>query len=395
MPLYEYQARDKKGKVKKGNIECFTIEEAKEMLRAQGVLVTSIALKKGDAQKNPLKGESLLSFTLELAQLLDAKVPLYESLMVLEEQYRDAAFHALVLSLKEQVKMGIPLSQAMGQYPKVFNRLYCSLVKAGESVGALDAVLNKLVELLKKQQKLKKEISNALIYPSILSGFSLIVIVLLLGFVVPAIEGIFEDRNLNAFTQFVIGISHFFRDYSLIFFPILILGIGGLIYWIRTPKGKLQIEKWILFVPKINTLVVETALARFCRTFSTLLKGGVPIIDAMRISREVMNQHVLEDEIRKAEEKVIEGKSLSRELSKSKWIPSMVSRMMSVGEDTGALVEMLQKIAEIYEEKVEKSLDRVMALAQPVILIVMGGIIGMVLLAILLPLTDISSLSVN
>lgn len=392
MPLYQYQAIDASGKKKNGFIEAHNERDARGILREQGVMVRNLSNKEKDSSKNGLKGERLMTFTMQLAQLVSAHIPLYESLTTLEEQYRNDSFHRILLSLCEQIKSGVSLSTAMGNFPESFDKLYRAMIAAGESVGALDVVLNRLSQLLSKQMKLKKQISTAMIYPGILGCFSLVIIGLLLGFVVPSIEGIFEDRPLNGFTQFILSMSHIFRDYWWVYIP---MGVGMTIYAVfklRSKQGKLWLERNLLKVPVVNTLVIQTAVARFCRTMGTLQQGGLPIIDSLRISREVMGNVVLEEEIKIAESKIIEGSSLSSELSRSQWIPMLVSRMLAVGEDSGSSVAMLNRLAEMYEEQLEKSLDKVMALAQPVILIFMGTIIGAILMAILLPLTDISSL---
>lgn len=392
MPLYHYQALDTVGKKKNGFIEAHNEKDARSILRTQGMMVKALSTKSAKASSTVLKGDRLMTFTMQLAQLISAHVPLYESLMTLEEQYRNDSFHQIILSLCEQIKAGTSLSDAMGQFPDSFDKLYRAMIAAGESVGALDVVLNRLSNLLAKQMKLKKQISTAMIYPGILAVFSLVIVTLLLGFVVPSIEGIFEDRALNGFTAFVLGVSHIFRDYWWLYLPIIVGSITYAVLKLRSEAGRIWLEKNLLKVPVVRTLVAQTAVARFCRTMGTLQQGGLPIIDSLRISREVMGNVVLEEEIKQAEIKIIEGSSLSTELARSKWIPTIVPRMLAVGEDSGSTVTMLNKLAEMYEDELEKSLDRVMALAQPVILIFMGTVIGAILLAILLPLTDISSL---
>lgn len=395
MPIYQYNAIDAAGKKRSGLIEAHTEREAKDKLRDQGSMVVKIHEKSGVSSKQNMRGETLMTFTLQLSQLVNAGVPLYESLVAIEEQYRNEPYHRVILSLCEQIKAGSSLSEAMSSFPDSFDKLYRSMIMAGESVGALGSVLEKLSQLLAKQNKLKKQLVTAMIYPAILSSFSLLIIFLLLGFVVPSIEGIFEDRPLNGFTQFVLNVSHFFRDYWWAYLPLFVIIATYLIIKLRSPAGKLWMERNFLKVPLIKTLIIQTAMARFCRTMSTLQQGGLPMIDSLRISRDVMHNVVLEEDIKKAESKIIEGSSLSVELNRSHRIPSMVSRMLAVAEDSGSTVPMLNKIAEMYEEELEKTLDRVLALAQPVILIVMGAVIGTVLLAILLPLTDISTFSLQ
>lgn len=391
MPLYHYQAIDPSGKKRQGLIEAHSEREAKDKLREQGTLVSSIGIKAKTLSKQNFRGDALVAFTLQLSQLVSAGIPLYESLIAMEEQYRGEPAHRVILSLCEQIKSGSSLSDAMAAFPDSFNKLYIGMIAAGESVGAIDTVLEKLGGLLSKQNKLRKQIVTSMIYPAILASFSFLVIILLLGFVVPSIEGIFSDRELNGFTELVLSASRFFRDYWWFYIPVAVGGGAYIFIKLKSPKGRLWVERNSLKVPVIKTLVIQTAMARFCRTMGTLQQGGLTMIDSLRISREVMNNAVLEEDIKKAESRIIEGSSLSAELSLSPLIPLMVTRMLSVGEESGNTAIMLNKIAEMYEEELEKTLERAMALAQPIILIGMGTVIGIVLMAILLPLTDISS----
>lgn len=394
MPLYQYIAADRQGKRKKGLIEAQGEKEAKDKLREMGVMLISLTMKANMTARQNLKGESLMAFTLQLSQLVGAGVPLYESLLAIEGQCRNEPYHRIVLSLCEQIKAGASLSQAMATFPGSFNKLYCSMITAGEAVGVIDAVLEKLAHLLSRQIKLRGEIITAMVYPGILASFSFLIILMLLGFVVPSIEGIFAERKLNGFTRFVLSVSHFFRDYWWIYIPLVASIITYTIYKLRTPKGKLWLERTFLKVPLIRTLMIQAAVARFCRTMGTLLQGGLPLIDAMRISKDVMRNSTMAEEVKIAEGRIIEGSSLGKELSRAKLFPPMVAQMLSVGEDSGSVIVMFNRIADMYEQDLEKTLNRLMALAQPAILIVMGAIIGTVLLAILLPLTDVSSLAV-
>ncbi len=395
MPLYNYQAIDSQGKKRKGLVDGNNETEAKMKLREQGIMVTSLTVKSKMLGKENLKSEQLVLFTIQLSQLVGAGVPLYESLSALEEMYRKETFHLVLLSLCEKIKAGASLSEAMADYPDSFDRLYCSMIMAGEQSGSLEIVLGRLSEYLIKQDKLKKEIQTAMIYPAILGGFALVVIAVMLGFVVPSIQSIFSDRKLNGFTEFVMNVSYVFRYYWWVYIPVILLGGTYAYYMLRSVAGKLWLERTLLKLPVIKTLMIEAAMARFCRTMGTLQKGGLTIIDSIHIAREVMQNATLENEIKNAEIKIVEGSSLSAELTRSRWIPPLVSRMLAVAEESGTSTEMMNKIADMYEEHLDRTLSRVLALAQPVILIGMGAIIGGILLSVLLPLTDMSSFSIT
>lgn len=392
MALYQYQAINSEGKKRNGVIEAQSERDAKDKLRDQGLMVAKISLKENVSKRQNLTGDNLQAFTMQLSQLVGAGIPLYESLVAIEEQSRGEPYDRILLSICEQIKAGTSLSDAMSTYPVSFNRLYCSMVKAGESVGSLGNVLEKLSVLLTKQNALKRQIATAMIYPAVLATFSIVVVVALLMFVIPSIEGLFEGRQLNSFTSFVIGTSHFLQNWWWILFPGIGAMIAGVIYYFKTPKGKAWVETHFIKLPLIGTLMAQAATARFCRTLGTLQQGGMTMIDAMRIARQVMGNVVLEREIEDAEARIIEGSSLSAELQKSRWFPAMMVRMIKVGEESGNSVTMLNKVAEMYEGELEKTLDRALALVQPVILIFIGAIIGTILLAVLVPLTDVSSL---
>jgi general secretion pathway protein F/type IV pilus assembly protein PilC len=393
MPLYQYQALDSTGKKRTGFLEATDEREAKSKLREQGLMVKVLTTQMAVSSKQNLNGEALVNFTSQLAQLTSAGIPLYQSLLAIEEQYRGEPYHRIILSLCDQIKAGKQLSQALEAFPNSFDSLYCSMIAAGESAGALDAILEKLNELLFKQSHIRQQIVTAMLYPAFLAGFSLLAIAMLLTFVLPSIEGVFADRELNSFTQIVLAVSHFFRDWWWLYIPLIAAGGIGGYRFLRSPKGGLWLQRNLLKVPVIKTLVIQTAVARFCRTMSTLQQGGLTMIDSLRLSRRVMGNVVLEEEIEKAENRIIEGSSLSSELIHSPWFPKLVSRMLAVGEDSGSTTVMLDKIADTYEREIDKTLSRVMALTQPVILIFMGGIIAIILLAVLLPMTDFSALS--
>ena len=393
MALYCYDAIDAKGKNKSGSFEAASEKEVRERLREQKLLATSVRAKKKKRSQTLLKGQNLLNVTIQLAQLLTAGLPLYESLVALEAQYREEEWNSVLRDLAERVKAGDALSSAMARHPRSFDTLYTAMIAAGETTGSLGAIFERLAKLLDRQLKLKKQIVTAMIYPALLGGFAFLVLILLLTFVVPSMEELFEGRSLNGFTGAVLAVSHLLQRY----WPALILagaGAGAVASWhLKTDRGRLQAHRLWMRLPLLRAALVRTAIARFTRTMGTLQEGGVPMVEALHIARRVMRNPSLEKVVDDAETKMIEGSSLSAELGKSPLIPPLVTRMLSVGEETGGIASMFHKIADLYEEEVEKTLTRLTALAQPVILLVMGGIVGIVMLAVLLPLTDITSIT--
>lgn len=393
MPVFHYQALEPTGKKVKGFIEAQNEREAKQKLRDQSVMVTKIEANATLKSSQHLSGGQLLTFSSMLAELISAKLPLYESLSAIEEQVRKEPYHRIILSLAEQVKSGSPLSEAMKSFPESFNRLYISMVMAGEASGNLEEVLNRQVLFLKKEAKIRKQVSNALIYPGILSIFAFAVIILLMGFVVPSIEGVFEGRTLNGYTMLILHASHLFREWWWLMLIIVAAGGFSLYSYLSKPKGKLQLQKWCMKIPLIKKVMIEAALIRFSRTLSTLTQSGLNLVEGLKLSGQVMQNALMEEEIARAEKKIIEGGRLQDELKKSRYLPKMAVRMIAIGEESGHMGEMLGKVADMYEDDLEKTIDRTMSLVQPAILVIMGAIIGLVLMAILLPMTDISSLT--
>lgn len=393
MPLFTYQALDSKGKKFQGSIDASSQEEAKQKLRAQGILVVSLSIGNLKNKKGVSKSD-LVTFTLQLAQLISSGIPIYDSLVLLEEQSRKEKIHPILLTLCEEIKGGQSLSKSLESFPEIFDLRYRSMIAAGEAAGALENVLKKLAEALQKEQKLKGQMISALIYPMILSGFSLFVIATLLLFVIPTMEELFEGKNLGFLTQTVLSFSHFFRSFGLYLLLFLGLFAAFIFYQLKKPTAKEKVDQMMLRLPFIKEIITKASLGRFCRTLATLQEGGLTLTEGIAIAKGVLGNTVFEQEIEKACQKVEEGESFSIQLQQSLLIPPFFAKMVAVGEDTGQGGQMFLKIADIYEEEVEKSLNRLVGLAQPVILIVMGLFIGLIMMAILLPLTDVGALNV-
>lgn len=394
MPTYEYKALTKAGRKTTGVQDASTLNDAKGRLREQGLMIISISEKKTGG-KDLLKGDDLAGFMTLLGTLVGANVPLYESLVSLEEQYRGESFHGVVAGLCEKVKSGGSLSEAMREYPQSFDRMTSSMVAAGEASGALALVLERVGRHLTAQEKLKKSIVTAMIYPALLGVFAISVIGLLLLFVIPSLESLFEGRDLNVFTRFVLGISRIARGYLWIIVPIVVGSVTFCVFKLRTNRGRAWWQTQVLKIPLLRTMALRASLARYCRTMATLLEGGVTVIEALKIARDVMGNVVLEREVAQVEAGVIQGGSLTRELAACPHVPAMVSRMVGIGEESGTTPRMFHKAADIFEEELQKVLERIMALAQPAILAFVGVTIALIMLAILLPLTDIANISLG
>lgn len=392
MPLFRYDALTPEGKKEIGMVNADSIELAKERLRKQKVLVIKLASYKKKTGELTLSPGLIQGFTRDLYVLLRAGLPLYDSLLTLEEKYRRSKMQPLFLDLTDQVKQGRHLSQALLSYPKIFSPVYVAMVKAGEESGTLTESFEELAKLLGKEQALKKKVVSAMIYPLFLGVFCLTVLTVLLFFLIPAMSELFEDRTLHPMTNFILNLSQTLNTHAtLIFSTLALLVVSGILFF-RHEVGKRQVQKLVLHLPIFKRLVTETVLARFCRVFAVLLQGGTPLVNSLRLAKAVMKNVFFENVVENAEKNVVEGKRLSEEFQKSPLIPNLVIRLLAIAEESGDVESMMQHVAEIYEEDIEKSLSRMTALLQPVMLLVLGLIVAIILLSVLLPLTDVSSI---
>jgi general secretion pathway protein F len=391
MALFHYEAFSQDGKKITGFIDADSLEVAKERLRKQGALVTALLLRENEKKEVVLTPSQLLAFTRDLGQLLRAGLPVYESLITIEEKYRNQKIHPLFLELCDHLKNGSSLSSALKKFPKSFDSVYLSMVQAAEQTSSLGLIFDRLSLLIAKQQKLKKQLISALTYPALLSGFCLFVLLSLFLFIVPTFQELFEGRTLHPLTQIVIALSNFLNQHWQSLLASTFVCIIAIYLSLRHEKGKRLLQRLFLKTPFFKSVIIQAALIRFCRSLSLLLNGGVPLIDALALSRRVMKQLLLEKIIEDAEKKVVEGEKLSEELKNSPLIPSLVTRMLAIAEQTGKMAPMLASIADIYDEELEKNLTQMTTLLQPVLLLFLGGMVGFVLLSVLLPLTDIGS----
>lgn len=398
MGKFKYSGTREDGKRVEGEIDAETLKEVKKLLRRQGVrpsrIVAPSALEidlgqwmvdKGIAK--PFALADLMRFTRQLAILINAGVPIMECLEILYKQEKNLFFKKTIKNVASQVEGGKSLYDAL-MFTKVFDKLYCNLIKAGESAGILDGILNKLAEFLEKQDKLRKQVKGALTYPTIVVIIGLLVLWGLMTFIVPQFVGLLTEsgQEIPAITQFVIDVSEFFQSYTLLMIPIIVAGLMLFINFIKTKEGKLAWDRFLMKAPLFGELVIKANLGSFTRTLSTMLSAGVPIIDALDICIETLdNQQIAKDftAVRKA---VTEGKSITEPLGRIKYFPELVVQMIKVGESTGNLDSMLLKVANVFEEEVAEVVSNLTKLIEPLILVVLGGMIAVVLIAMYLPI---------
>ena len=390
MALYQYFAISDSGKTLKGMIEAEHEKEAEGFLQKKNITITKLELYK-EISKTKLSKKEVLNFTSELSKLLQAGLPLYNALVALKDKYENHKFFPLILDLSDQIKRGDNFSKALSRYSDNFDFIYCSMIANAEKTGSLIEALDELVKIMQRGLELKKKITGALLYPAILSVFCFVVIFSLIFFVVPSLFDLFEGKNLHPFTKFVLVVSkvaNAYKGYLLFFFMLVVTTFSVGVF---VKKVKTWLYMIILSLPVIKHLMIKVSLIRFCRSFSVLLATGISYVEALKLARVVMKHPVLEEDVIYAEQKIIEGEKLSNSLKQRGNIPILVIRMLEIAEESAKTPDMLTHIAKIYEDELDKSLTQLTSILQPLLLLILGVVVGFIVLSVLLPLTDVSS----
>jgi type IV pilus assembly protein PilC len=420
MPKFNYVAMDSGGKETKGTVEVASQSEAINRLKEMGYFPTKVveadkakekAEKKGKSEKarpardgrkgkkfafkipglgGGVKTKVMCTFTRQLATLVDAGLPLLRGLRVLEKQERNPNLKAAIVSLAQSVEGGSTFSEALAQHPKIFNRLYVSMVKAGEMGGVLEIVLNRLSEFMEKAQKIKGKVVAAMFYPSAVMCVAVAILGILMVFVVPKFEEIFKDMlegaSLPWFTDFVLGISRAVKGNILATMGIIAALVIVFKLFIKTKFGRHVFDKLKLITPGIGPVISKVAISRFTRTLGTLVSSGVPILQALTIVKETSGNVIIGDAVVSIHESVKEGETITQPLDKANVFPPMVISMVDVGEQTGALPEMLMKIADNYDEEVDNAVSAMTSLLEPVMIVFLAVVVGSIVIALFLPL---------
>ncbi|MBX7137280.1 MAG: type II secretion system inner membrane protein GspF [Oligoflexia bacterium] len=404
MPLYEYTAISGSGRNTKGSIDAENVRAARQRLRGQGIFPTTIKEgqsavenKTRDVKKyflsNRVSAFELSVATRQLATLVGAGLPLVSALAALADQSESEVLKRTIVSVRENVEQGASLARALGEFPKVFPRLYINLVASGEASGTLDTVLDNLATHLEAQMKLRNKVLSALAYPALMLVICTLVITALLVYVVPKIVAIFQKQNLALPlpTQIVLGLSHLVTSYWYLLILSVLLALMGAQWYYRNPQGRARIDAWMLKLPIVGNLYIKISTARACRTLSTLLSSGVELLTALDIVRNIVNNVHMIAAFERARDGIREGRSLAQELSKSAIFPTMLCHMIAVGEKSGELESMLSRAATSYENEVEAALSGLTSLLEPLLMVIVGGIVLFIVLSILLPMADLIS----
>lgn len=418
MPKYNYVAMDQKGKETKGTLEVANQSEAIGRLKEMGYFPTKVVeadkvKEKGDAKAkgaaapakkkgkgmnisipgfkgNKVKSKVLTTFTRQLATLVDAGLPLLRGMRVLEKQERDRTLKRIIGELAVAIEGGATFSESLAQHPKVFNRLFVNMVKAGELGGVLEVVLNRLSEFMEKAQKIKGKVIAAMFYPVAVMVVAVGILALLMIVVVPKFEAIFKDmlegEALPAFTRFVLGVSNTIKNHLLGTIGAIFVFVVFFKIFAATKFGRKVLDKIYLKVPVMGPVVSKVAIARFTRTLGTLISSGVPILQALTIVRETSGNVIVADAVNAIHESVKEGETITQPLEASGVFPPIVISMVDVGEQTGALPEMLMKIADNYDEEVDNAVSAMTSLLEPIMIVFLAVIVGSIVIALFMPL---------
>ena len=421
MPKYNYVAMDSRGKETKGTLEVTSQNEAIGRVKEMGLFPTKIVevekvrekLEKKTKSAKParkksggmninikipglsgrVKSKVLTSFTRQLATLVDAGLPLLRGLRVLEKQERNPTLKSIVGDLALAIEGGSTFSEGLAQHPKVFNRLYVNMVKAGELGGVLEVVLTRLAEFMEKAQKIKGKIIAAMFYPIAVLCVATIILTVLMVVVIPKFKEVFaglgDGRPLPAFTQLVMSISETVKDHFIYTVIGLIIFIGAFMFFIRTKFGRRVFDKFKLKMPVIGPVTNKVAISKFTRTLGTLVSSGVPILQALTIVKETSGNVIVGNAIVAVHDSVKEGETITAPLEASGVFPPMVVSMVDVGEQTGALPEMLLKIADNYDEEVDNAVAAMTSLLEPIMIVCLAVIVGSIVIAMFLPLIDL------
>lgn len=398
MPVYTWQAVDRKGNKQKGEIETDNATIARQLLLRKGLNVKRVKAKPKDiAEYVPMlrpkvKERDMVIFVRQFATMIDAGLPIIQCLEILHEQQSNLTFKKIIKQIKRDIEEGATFSDAIGKHPKVFDRLFVNLVAAGEMSGILDVILNRLAVYIEKIAGLKRKIRGAMTYPAIVVGVAMVVIAVILVYVIPVFAGLFKDAgvSLPAMTIFVMTVS----DYARRYFHWLIVGFILLVMAIRrtrgTSRGRTWTDRILLKLPVFGILLRKVAISRFTRTLSTMLESGVPILDSLDIVAAATGNKVVENAIRQARTAIAEGHPVAAPLIETRIFPTMVTQMIAVGEATGALGSMLGKIADFYDEEVDATVADLTSMLEPLLIVFLGVTVGGLLVAMYLPIFQLA-----
>jgi type IV pilus assembly protein PilC len=402
MPKFQFEGVNSQGQKTKGEFEAANLAAAQSKLKAQQIKPTVVKEKAGGVFSQELKipgfkpkvkERDLVLFTRQFATMIDAGLPLVQCLDIQAQQAENPTFREQLREIKGTVEAGSTFADALRKFPRTFDELFVNLVAAGEVGGILDTILSRLAAYIEKASKLKKQVKSAMVYPSTIVGVAVIVVTVILWKVIPVFASMFHDFGaaLPAPTVFVMNLSNFVQKYIILMALAAVGAYFGGRQLYRWPPGKREIDDISLKLPVFGPLIRKVAVARFTRTLGTMITSGVPILDALEICAKTAGNMTIESAINKTRSSIAEGRTIAEPLAETKVFPPMVVQMISVGEATGALDTMLNKIADFYDDEVDAAVGSLTALIEPVLMVVLGGAVGGLVVAMYLPIFTIAN----
>ena len=390
MPVFTWEGKTRSGEVKKGEMDAASEDAVKNKLKQQQIVATKVKLKlaKKSGRGKKITGKDITVFLKQFATMIDAGLPLVQCLELLSSQQPNPTFKSILTQVKEDVEGGATFADSLRKHPKAFDTLFVNMIQAGEIGGILDTILNKLGEFIEKNEKLKQKVKSAMVYPVSIVIVAIVITAGLLLFVIPIFEKMFADMGgtLPLPTQLVINMSQFLQSYWYIVFGSMYGAMFLFKKYYATKNGRAVCDKLFLKAPVAGDLIRKVAVAKFCGTMSTMLSSGVPILDSLDIVSRTAGNVVIENALIETKVAISEGKTIVEPLEKTNVFPNMVVQMIAVGEATGALDAMLSKIAEFYEDEVDVAVDGLTAMMEPAIMVILGGLVGGLIIAMYLPI---------
>jgi type IV pilus assembly protein PilC len=395
MAKFAWQGVNRAGQSASGVMVADDADSVGAALRRQRIRATKIAPASAGFQlnffKRSINQQTVAIFTRQFSVMIDAGLPLVQCLEILASQSDDARFGDIIEAVRRDVEGGSTLADSMRQHEAAFTELYCNMVAAGEAGGILDVILRRLADYLEKAVKLKAAVRSASIYPTIIITVAAVVVFIILWKVIPTFASLFSGlgAQLPLPTRIVVAASNFVANFAVFVFGGLVAGVIALRQYYKTDSGERIIDGIVLRLPVIGLIMRKIAVARFCRTLGTLVASGVPILDGLEITAKTAGNRVVKDAVMETRKSIEAGKSIAKPLATTKVFPPMVTQMIAVGEETGALDTMLNKIADFYEDEVDTAVDNLMSLLEPVMIVFLGVVIGGIVVSMYLPMFDL------
>ena len=400
---FQYKVRDPEGRLLQGSLDGDSQALVASKLRQMGYVPIAISQEKSSSLKKDLTIPGLTDrvsmkdvavFSRQFATMINSGLSLIRALHILNEQTENKKLAEVVAEVRMDVEKGASLSQALGKHPKVFNRLYVAMVRAGETGGVLDGVLMQLASILEKQVELRRKIKSAMTYPVAVLCLVLLIVTAMLVFVVPTFETLYADLGgtLPLPTRMLLAVSGFVTKWLPVIIVLEVAAAFGFKRWIQSDKGRAAWDAFKLKVPIFGSLVHKTALTRFSRTLAVLLRSGVPILESLEITSETVNNSVMARAVKDTQDAVKRGESVATPLQEHAIFPPMVVQMLAVGEETGQVDQMLEKVADFYDQEIEATVDALTSLLEPLLIVVMGGAVGGMVVALYMPMFQIINL---